>query len=156
MPVVHSLMQVREELDAVPPLSLEQLYAAPGGAGSIGFHLRHLTGSLDRLLTYASGSQLNDEQTRDLASEQAATDEPAAALIARARQRIDAAILQVSGTAIASLDDAREVGRARLPSTVLGLLFHAAEHTQRHAGQIATLVRVVTSDRSRAAAGATA
>jgi uncharacterized damage-inducible protein DinB len=35
-----------------------------------------------------------------------------------------------------------------LPSTVLGLLFHAAEHTTRHAGQIATLVRVVSSGTS--------
>ena len=28
------------------------------------------------------------------------------------------------------------------PSTVIGLLFHAAEHTQRHAGQIATASRL--------------
>jgi hypothetical protein len=35
------------------------------------------------------------------------------------------------------------VGRARLPSTVFGLLFHVAEHTQRHAGQAITTAKIV-------------
>ena len=35
----------------------------------------------------------------------------------------------------ATLGDARTVGRKRLPTTVIGLLTHIAEHTQRHVGQ---------------------
>jgi hypothetical protein len=45
-------------------------------------------------------------------------------------------------TGEATLTATREVGRARLPSTVIGLLFHAAEHTQRHAGQALTTKRM--------------
>jgi hypothetical protein len=41
------------------------------------------------------------------------------------------------------LDDARAVGRAGLPSSVLGLLYHAGEHTARHAGQVATTARIL-------------
>jgi hypothetical protein len=63
MPVVHSLLQVREEIDAtLSGLSAKQLWARPGGAASIGFHVKHLAGSLDRLLTYARGEGLNPAQ----------------------------------------------------------------------------------------------
>ena len=61
-PVAHSLLQVREEIEAVVALPPEKLWARPGGAASIGFHLKHLAGSLDRLLTYASGKQLSAAQ----------------------------------------------------------------------------------------------
>jgi len=46
---------------------------------------------------------------------------------------------------VATLTDARAVGRQRLPSTVIGLLVHAAEHTTRHAGQIITTAKIVTA-----------
>ncbi|MEI9810890.1 MAG: hypothetical protein WDO16_25110 [Bacteroidota bacterium] len=36
----------------------------------------------------------------------------------------------------AILTSVRGVGRAKIPSTVMGLLFHAAEHTMRHTGQL--------------------
>jgi uncharacterized damage-inducible protein DinB len=35
------------------------------------------------------------------------------------------------------------VGRARLPTNVLGLLFHTAEHAARHAGQVVTTMKLV-------------
>ena len=41
--------------------------------------------------------------------------------------------------------EVREVGRDRIPSTVGGLIFHAAEHTQRHLGQLLVTVRVLSS-----------
>jgi uncharacterized damage-inducible protein DinB len=145
MPVVHSLFQVREELAAlVPSLSAEQLWTRPGGAASIGFHIVHLAGSLDRLLTYARGESLNDQQRADLAAE----DEEGlrvspAALLRRAEKAIDAAIEQVRATPIATLGEPRLVGRGALPSTVRGLLFHAGEHAQRHAGQLVTTAKIV-------------
>jgi uncharacterized damage-inducible protein DinB len=150
MPVVHSLLQVRQELAVIAPsLSGEQLWAEPGGAASIGFHVRHLAGSLDRLLTYARGEGLNDRQRAALEAEDSAGTEgdSAAALFQLAQDAIEGAIRQVRATPVETLAAERRVGRAGLPSTVRGLLFHAAEHAQRHAGQIITTAKVVAATR---------
>mgnify|MGYP001373136196 CR=1 FL=1 len=144
-PVAHSLLQVREEIARVASLPSAHLWARPGGAASIGFHLKHLAGSLDRLLTYAGGKPLNAAQQEDLASEERESDESAETLAHRAQADIDRALAQVRTTPLCALDEAREVGRHRLPSTVLGLLFHAAEHAQRHSAQIITTAKVVGS-----------
>ena len=69
-PVAHSLLQVREEIEGVTSLTAAQLWARPGGAASVGFHLRHLAGSLDRLMTYARGKPLNVAQYEYLAGEE--------------------------------------------------------------------------------------
>jgi len=142
-PVAHSLLQVREEIATAASLAPEQLWARPGGAASIGFHLVHLAGSLDRLLTYARGNALNAGQRAALAAE-AAEDksQTANALVSAVLSAIDGALVHVRGTPLCTLDETREVGRARLPSTVLGLLVHAAEHAQRHSAQIITMVKV--------------
>ena len=143
-PVAHSLMQVREEIAAASTVSLAQLWARPGGAASIGFHLTHLAGSLDRLLTYARGEALNAAQRAALAAEDREdTSRNAADLVAAALGALDQALVQVRTTPLCTLDEAREVGRARLPSTVLGLLVHAAEHAQRHSAQIITMRKVI-------------
>lgn len=143
-PVAHSLLQVREELGRIAPLPSVQLWARPGGAASIGFHLTHLAGSLDRLLTYAAGKSLSAAQADYLAIEERESDESCEALVARAQAAIDRALAHVRTTPLCTLDEAREVGRNRLPSTVLGLLFHTAEHAQRHSAQIITTAKVVS------------
>ena len=146
MPVVHSLLQVREELETVvPSVSGEQLWVRPGGAASIGFHLKHLAGSLDRLLTYARGDMLTPAQVAFLDTEEMEGPETPAHLLRRALEAIDGGLTQIRATGIDTLNQARRVGRAGLPSTVLGLLFHAAEHSQRHAGQLVTTIRVVAT-----------
>ena len=145
-PVVHALLQVREEVERhAADLTPEELWAQPGGAGSIGFHLRHIAGSLDRLLTYARGDALTPAQLLWLKAE-AESGLPAATAdetVALAQAGIDRALEEVRGLDIATWLDARAVGRARLPTTVIGLVFHAAEHASRHAGQIATTRKVV-------------
>jgi hypothetical protein len=143
-PVAHSLLQVREELGRLAPLTSVQLWARPGGAASIGFHLQHLAGSLDRLLTYAAGKPLSAPQADYLASEERESGESCEALVARAQGAIDRALAHVRTTPLCTLDETREVGRHRLPSTVLGLLFHAAEHAQRHSAQIITTAKVIS------------
>jgi uncharacterized damage-inducible protein DinB len=151
MPVAHSLMQIREEIAAiVPSLSLEQLGRRPGGAASVRFHLLHLGGSLDRLLTYARGESLSAAQRKALEEEEDARSEPIApgVLLELVERAIDRALEQVRSTPVATLLEPRLVGRSGLPSTVLGLLFHAAEHAQRHAGQIATTAKIVLNERS--------
>ena len=143
-PVAHSLLQVREEIAAASSLSPRQLWARPGGAASIGFHLVHLAGSLDRLLTYARGDTLNAAQRAALAAEaRLDMSQSAQVLVKSALDALDRALAQVRATPLRTLGEAREVGRARLPSTVLGLLFHAAEHAQRHSAQIITTGKLI-------------
>jgi uncharacterized damage-inducible protein DinB len=147
-PVAHSLLQCREELAAaLDNLTPDQIWTRPGDAASIGFHARHAAGSLDRLLTYARGEALTDAQLAALAAE----TEPdrsahaAATLIAGFDHAVERALDQLRATDDATLISARRVGRAQLPSTVIGLLFHAAEHAQRHLGQIVTTVKVLAA-----------
>lgn len=145
-PVAHALLQAVEEVRrVVGPLSPSHLWARPGGAASVGFHVRHAAGSLDRLFTYARGEGLSAEQRAFLAveGEPGSPPEEAAALVAAFERQVESALAQLRGTEEAMLLEARGVGRLQLPSTVLGLLFHAAEHTQRHVGQIVTTARIV-------------
>lgn len=142
-PVAHALLQALEDVEAaVSALPVEALWARPGGAASAGFHLRHLAGSLDRLTTYARGEQLSEAQLAVVRSE----GEPGAGadeLLAHVRATVHRALDQLRATPDAALDEPREVGRKRLPSSVRGLLYHAGEHTTRHAGQVITTVKVV-------------
>ena len=146
-PVAHSLLQCREEVEAkLATLGSAQLVARPGGAASVAYHLTHAVGSLDRLFTYARGEQLSSAQLAALRAESAVESEPpdGAALARRFGAEVERALMQVRATAEDDLPATREVGRGRLPSTVIGLLFHAAEHTQRHVGQAVTTARIVS------------
>ena len=145
-PVAHGLLQCREELAAnIRELTPEQIWAQPSGVASIGYHVRHAAGSLDRLFTYARGERLSEAQRAALASESHPDHAPdaGARLLAAFDETVERALEQLAATSETTLLDARGVGRAQLPSTVLGLLFHAAEHTQRHAGQVATTAKVI-------------
>jgi hypothetical protein len=145
-PAAHTLLQVGEDVvPLVEHLTPSQLWARPGGAASIGFHLIHLPGSLDRLLTYSRGEGLNPDQLARLAAERTVDeDRPELKhLLGRFSAGLDAALLYLRVVPPDSLLLGREVGRKRLPSTTLGLIFHAAEHSARHAGQIVTLTRVL-------------
>ena len=145
-PAAHTLIQVGEDvLPLAQGLAPTELWARPGGAASIGFHLAHLPGSLDRLLTYSRGASLSAEQLAVLAAERTVHDDrpELARLLAAFTAGLDAAIAYLRTVPAEGLLVSREVGRKRLPSTTLGLIFHAAEHSSRHAGQIVTLARVV-------------
>jgi uncharacterized damage-inducible protein DinB len=146
VPAAHALVQVGEDLErAASDLDAERLWRRPGGAASVGFHLRHVAGSIDRLLTYARGEGLDEAQRAAMAAEGEAGDPPAdaAALLLETQLAIARALEAMRGTPRDALLDPREVGRARLPSTVLGILFHLAEHSQRHTGQVVATARVV-------------
>src|SRR5215831_6869729 len=129
MPAAHALVHVREELvRLLAGLSSDQLRARPGGAASVAFHVRHIAGATDRLLGYARGEALSEAQRAWLRGE--GRDEPVegSALLEAALESLDAALAELRSTPRERLLDPRPVGRAALPSTVLGLLFHAAEH----------------------------
>ncbi len=144
-PVVHVLMQVREDvrrvLDGFPD---ERLEVRPGGVASVRFHLRHMAGVLDRMATYARGEALSPDQFAALSHEESPGDETAEALVAAFEAAIDAVVAQVRDTDPGTAHEARGVGRQALPSTVLGTLFHAAEHVQRHVGALLVTARVVS------------
>lgn len=145
-PAAHAFVMAREDVEAaVAGLSDAAIWAAPAGVTSIGFHLAHLSGSTDRLLTYARGAALDEEQRAALGRERMIAVErpPLARLLEGWRTTVDRALAQLVATDPATLGDPRAVGRAQLPSTVLGLLFHAAEHASRHTGQIVTTAKLV-------------
>ena len=144
MPVAHALVMAREDVEAaISALSADELWARPNGAASAGFHAMHLAGSLDRLFTYARGEQLGDEQRAALEREKSPPPLSANELVRDVHDTIDRALAHLRATDEATLLEPREVGRMKLPSNVLGLLFHAAEHTQRHVGQVITTAKVV-------------
>jgi hypothetical protein len=145
-PVAHGLLQCRLEVrSTLPTLAPAQVWTSPGGAATAGYHVRHAAGSLDRLLTYARGDQLSRDQlaTRRDEGRPDVRDGIQDMLVAEFDAAVERALAQLRATDPASLLQPREVGRARLPSTVLGLLFHAAEHTQRHVGQLVTTAKIV-------------
>ena len=144
LPAAHAFLQTMEDVERVAgDLTLDQLWRMPGGAASVGFHVMHLTGSTDRLLTYARGERLSPEQRAALTAEQAPPRLSAPELISQLRTAIDAVLAHFRELPPASLYEPRTVGRAALPTTIIGLLFHAAEHSQRHAGQIVTTAKIV-------------
>jgi uncharacterized damage-inducible protein DinB len=145
-PAAHALLQTSEDLERTArDLSPDELAMRPGDAASVAFHLRHVAGSIDRLLTYARGLPLSDAQRRALVAEStggnAAGD--AAELIAHVRTAVTGAIDTMRATPRDVLLEARAVGRQGLPSTVLGLIFHVAEHAQRHTGQAIATAKAV-------------
>ena len=147
-PVVHSLLQSLEEVQAhVPDLTAEALWTRRNGAASVGYHVRHAAGSLDRLLTYARGEMLSPAQLSALRSEGESDMEPGATrrLVEGFAGAVDRALEQIRHTNESSLLEPRGVGRAQLPSTVIGLLCHSAEHTQRHIGQMVTTIKISAS-----------
>lgn len=147
-PAAHALLQSRAEVNVLMEgFPEKRLWDRPGGVASPGFHLQHLAGVLDRLLTYARGEALSPVQLEELAAEGRPGGE-LARLLDRYNLQIDKALQQLAETPELSLTEPRGVGRARIPSTVGGLLFHAAEHSMRHTGQLLVTIRILQSDYS--------
>lgn len=146
MPVAHGLLAAAEEAERlVDGLTAESLWQRPGGAASLGFHLTHLAGSTSRLFTYAAGGALSEAQREQLGHERSGgdTSRSPGELLADFKSTVDACIDTLGGLDPGTLDDFRGVGGAQLPSSVRGLLFHAAEHAARHVGQMATTLKVL-------------
>jgi uncharacterized damage-inducible protein DinB len=146
-PIAHALMQAREEVvTLMRDFPENKLWERPANVASVGFHLQHLTGVLDRLFTYARHEPLSPDQLTALAAEGKPdqTDNTAQELVRRFEEQVDSAISQLRSTDEQTLTHLRGVGRANIPSTVIGLLTHSAEHTMRHVGQLSVTVRVIT------------
>jgi len=144
-PVAHALLQAKEEVAALMTGFPEVfLWNKPAGAASVAFHLQHMTGVIDRLFTYAKGMMLTNEQLEALSAEGKPQEGLTGnVLIEKFVAQVAVAIDQLKNTAESTLTDIRGVGRAQLPSTVTGILMHAAEHTMRHLGQLIVTVKVL-------------
>jgi uncharacterized damage-inducible protein DinB len=158
--VLHALELAREDVARwCGELTEEELEARPFGLPSVGFQMRHMVRSLDRLLTYAEGQQLSEEQLALLKSEMEGgggltprfpsdsvlrgswgTRED---LFAEFERGVESAMRRVRAIGPARYEEARGVGRKMLPTSVGGLLVHCADHTQRHVGQAVTTAKVV-------------
>ena len=146
-PVAHILLQVRESVgEMVAGLTEEEWNRRPAGVATAAFHVRHMAGVIDRLFTYARGHALSAEQLAAIKSEGsplAAAD--VAGVLDALSKRIDAAVAELKTIDVTTLGEFRGVGRAQLPSTVIGCLVHGAEHAVRHVGQLSVTARVVRS-----------
>lgn len=144
-PVAHILLQVRESVnELVDGLTEEEWNARPANVASAAFHLRHIAGVIDRLFTYARGEALSEAQFAALRAEKlpvVAADVPV--VLDELSRRVDLAIDELRRIDPSTLGDFRPIGRAKLPSTVIGCLVHGAEHAMRHVGQLSVTVRVV-------------
>lgn len=141
--VLHALELAQEDLERwCGNLSDEQLNARPSGIAPVAFHLRHIAGSLDRLLTYAEGRQLTSDQVARLKSE-LAPGGTRDRLFAELAGAFAASATRVRSFSPAQLEEDRVVGKKQLPTTLGGLLVHVADHTQRHVGQAITTAKIV-------------
>lgn len=146
-PVLRSFeMAIEDTARATEGLSAVEIWLRPGGVAAAGFHLRHIAGSVDRLLTYALGRQLNHAQMTALRGELAA-GASREELLQHLRETLDSAASAIRAIDVTTLREPRAVGRKMLPTTVAGLLVHIAEHTQRHVGQAVTTAKLVRAMR---------
>lgn len=146
--VLHALELAQEDITRwCGHLTDAELNARPEGLAPVAFHIRHIARSVDRLLSYAEGRQLSDEQIAALKTEldgNAARDE----LFAELQAALERSAVRIRRFDADRLQEPRQVGTKRLPTTVGGLLVHVADHTQRHVGQAITTSKIVTARRS--------
>lgn len=144
MPAAHALAQAKYEIENAPELSFAELTACPNNASSAAFHLKHIAGSIDRLLTYTRGENLTEKQFEFLKSETSENaDVNFTNLQNEAVKAIDDALEYLKDFPEENLFGERFVGREKLETNVFGLLFHIAEHTARHVGQFVTTAKIV-------------
>jgi uncharacterized damage-inducible protein DinB len=146
--VLHSLQMAQEDTAKwCGNLDDREIHARPFGLPSVAFQLRHIARSLDRFCCYAEGIPLNEQQLAVLAAEMEnigtrdSIFTELEASLESTRKRLDQIIRQPLETPIA-------IGRKRLPTTLAGLLVHAAEHTQRHVGQAITTAKLILAQRT--------
>lgn len=145
--VLHALELAQEDISSwCGGLSDEELNARPGGIAPVSFHLRHISRSADRLLTYAEGRPLDSQQIAELKTElwPPGTKSDLFAELSSACAKSAHRICQLAS---ADLEAVRTVGAKQLPTTVGGLLVHLADHTQRHVGQAITTSKIVVAQR---------
>jgi uncharacterized damage-inducible protein DinB len=131
-PVLYAFQQAREDLaKCTEGLSAQRIWSS-----GLGFHIRHISRSTDRLIMYLEGKALEPAQFGE--GEPGASREDLLQEMDRTFARAEDIVRAIDP---ATLGESRTVGRKKLPTTVIGLLTHIAEHTQRHVGQAVVLAK---------------
>jgi uncharacterized damage-inducible protein DinB len=149
--VLHALDLALDDLTKwTAGLTDAEVHAHPLGLTPIAFHLRHIAGSTDRILTYAEGQQLTPEQLATLKAESASEgkQESLAGLLSQVEVAFSAAADRIRVLAAANLDTPRFVGRKQMPTSIGGALIHVADHTVRHVGQVITTAKTLKALRA--------
>jgi uncharacterized damage-inducible protein DinB len=154
-PAAHALLQAKEEInELMKNFDDVLLWKQPAGLASVGFHLQHIAGIQDRLFTYAKGTMLSEQQLEYLKNEgKEDANITLAMLVENLNHQTEISIEQLKRTDVNTLTETRGIGRKQIPSTVIGLLFHAAEHTMRHTGQLLVTVKILTSPQPLSTSG---
>ena len=145
-PVAHALLQVREEVNSLmTDFPEELLWEKPADVASVAFHLQHLSGVLDRLFTYANDKMLDEDQLELLELEKVSPqyDLTVKKLLTRFNNQVNKALTQLKNTNEKTLLEPRGIGRKKIPTNVIGLYFHAAEHSTRHFGALLVTVKIL-------------
>ena len=147
-PVAHAIPQAREEVNLMMiDFPNELIWERPNAVASVAFHLQHLSGVLDRLFTYANNQILNEDQLELLALEADSTQLlTVKGLLTRFNNQVNKALTQLKNIEEKTLLEPRSIGRKQIPTNQLGLLFHAAEHTQRHVGQLLVTIKMLKKE----------
>jgi uncharacterized damage-inducible protein DinB len=144
--LLYSFQQAWEDLEYFTSgLSDEQTWSRPNSVAPVGFHIRHIGGSIDRLLTYVRGEQLSADQMSVLKSEMESRG-GISELLATLRHQLDSFEAEIRRLDPLTFGDVRKVGRKELPTSVGALLVHIAEHTQRHVGQAIVTAKLVRTN----------
>ena len=149
--VLHALELSLDDLTKwTAGLTDAEVHAQPLGLTSIAFHLRHIAGSIDRILTYAEGGQLSQEQPAALKTElgREGKQESLAELLAGVEVSFSDAADRIRVLATADLNTPRFVGRKQLPTSIGGAMIHVADHTLRHTGQVVTTAKLIKALRA--------
>ncbi|MEP6683683.1 MAG: DinB family protein [Parafilimonas sp.] len=146
-PAAHALLQANEEIEELlKDFDASLLWKRPAGLASVAFHLQHIAGVQDRLFTYAKSQMLTEQQLEYLENEGKENDVISLKyLLKNLDDQTQKSIEQLKQTDIHTLTEIRYVGRKKIPTTVMGLLFHSAEHTMRHTGQLLVTIKILTS-----------
>ena len=147
-PVAHAILQAREEVNLMMiDFPNELIWERPNAVASVAFHLQHLSGVLDRLFTYANNQILNEDQLELLALEADSMQLlTVKGLLIRFNNQVNKALTQLKNIEEKTLLEPRSIGRKQIPTNQLGLLFHAAEHTQRHVGQLLVTIKMLKKE----------
>jgi DinB superfamily len=142
--LLYTFEQAREELVLFcGDFSVEDLWRRPhASVAPVGFQLRHIAGSVDRLTTYLRGEQLDAGQLAVMRQELVAGPGFAELMPALDHEfvRTEAVVRSIAPE---SYFERRVVGRKQLPTSVGGLIVHISEHTQRHLGQAVLTAKLV-------------
>ena len=146
-PTIQAFAQAREDLSHwTDGLTDAEIWSRPHGLAPIGFHLRHIAGSVERLTAYMRGEQLTVKQLEAIAHEidsDARLSRSLIELLAEVNEALHKSEQTIRTLDPTILEERREVGRKHLPTTVIGLVVHLAEHTQRHVGELIVTAKLI-------------